>query len=59
MTRAKTRGTYFRPIDTAIGSRAGAKTEAHCLVLPLLFGSLAGFLSALGADEPSNKKKVR
>jgi hypothetical protein len=59
VTRAKTRGTYFRPIDTAIGSRAGAKTEAHCLVLPLLFGSLAGFLSALGADEPSNKKKVR
>lgn len=55
----KIRGTYFRPIDTAIGARAYAKTEAHCLVLPLLFGSLADFLGVVGANEISNNKKVQ
>lgn len=42
----KTRGTYFTPMDASIKASSRARTEAHCLSLPLLFEDVPDFLTA-------------
>jgi hypothetical protein len=54
----KVRGAYFMPIDPSIKSSiAHPKTEAHCLALPLLFGSLKEFLNAVQTAQQRTKGK--
>ena len=42
----KTRGTYFTPLDASVKASSKARTEAHCLALPLLFEDVNDFLTA-------------
>lgn len=39
----KIQGAYFTPLDASIKASAKARTEAHCLALPLLFEDLQDF----------------
>jgi len=56
----KVKGTYFMSLDPSIKStEAHSKTEAHCLALPLLFGSLREFLNEIQTAQQKTKGKER